>query len=376
MQNADGRDADDIHVACCFDDRMSIPALMLAYSVRQTGNKTRRTIFHAVATEAVHLPTNINEMLNTDYFDFRLHHVDIGMFDAIDMSHSFISSRTTLCRILLPRIITEARKLIYMDCDVIANKALDDLFDMPMNDCTIAACIEYWMFINISSADTNVSSVHKNLVNALIPDYRPYFNAGVIVIDVDRWIAENCENRILALLDNPPTRLIYMDQDALNAIFHNDYLTLDARWNSFAPKYTPHALPPDQQREVDLARRDPWITHYSGAFKPWIDHHAATDEDWRFWTLAKQAPFYSDVVRFCKSSSEHCRREQMKLRAPIVHKRFGEFICTLAKGIAACEKTLSATHTLSKNIHIYGDMIYRLATFEPPMSKHANLPWL
>jgi lipopolysaccharide biosynthesis glycosyltransferase len=348
-----------IHVACCFDAKMAIPALMVAYSVRQTANVKRKTVFHAVATETGKLPENVATVLNSEFFEFRLHHVALGELETVDMTGSVISSKAAFCRILLPDIIPEAKRIIYLDSDVIVNKALDELYDIKMTNHAIAACQDYEVMAILASLDTKLADEFGRRVRALLNDPSTYFNSGVLVIETDRWRELKCSNAIVAFSKNPPVPLVLADQDALNPVFQGHYTRLDPRWNSIA-KYQ-HALmcsDPAVQEAMAKIKCGPWITHYAAEFKPWADHHPATDEDWRFWSLAKASPFYSAVLGFYEVCAEAHRRK----KPVIAHKALGEFFCTCSQFVAIIERTFGTSAAFSSRLREQGKLIYGFAT--------------
>jgi lipopolysaccharide biosynthesis glycosyltransferase len=88
-----------------------------------------------------------------------------------------------------------------------------------------------------------------------------YFNSGVMLIDVDRFVRDDVAARALRWLaeaERPPR---YPDQDALNHVIAGDWLRLERSWNLFK-----HG----QEREFTNADYEGAnIAHYAGP-KPWV----------------------------------------------------------------------------------------------------------
>ena len=59
----------------------------------------------------------------------------------------------------------------------------------------------------------------------------PYFNSGMILIDMARWRERNCEQRVLDVLARWGHELPWMDQDALNIALRGEVRFLDLVWN-------------------------------------------------------------------------------------------------------------------------------------------------
>ena len=92
---------------------------------------------------------------------------------------------STMARLLVGRVLPpEVHRVLYLDCDTIVSDDLTGLETFDMQGCPIALVQE--PTIN-----------HNRLpVLGLKPESR-YFNAGVLLIDMDRWRAENTEKTVL-----------------------------------------------------------------------------------------------------------------------------------------------------------------------------------
>ena len=60
-----------------------------------------------------------------------------------------------------------------------------------------------------------------------------YFNAGVLLINVNRWIDNDCSDKILDIVKKYGQKLVLPDQDALNILFSlsGDTYYLDKKYN-------------------------------------------------------------------------------------------------------------------------------------------------
>lgn len=111
-------------------------------------------------------------------------------------------------------------------------------------------------------------TVHREL--GIASDAK-YFNAGVMLIDVDRWRKENVGRRSLEYLQKYGEKVYFWDQEALNAVLAGEWEELDLRWN-WHPGLDRLLLPVParQHSEVGQGGLDPWIVHFSGSLKPWM----------------------------------------------------------------------------------------------------------
>ena len=99
-----------------------------------------------------------------------------------------------------------------------------------------------------------------------------YFNAGVLLINLDYWRKHDIEPQIVSYLQQFPERLLYNDQDVLNAVLYQQRKFLPYRWNMqdgfFRKKRkiwktSLPALNAEMPKAV--------IIHFTGGKKPWHD---------------------------------------------------------------------------------------------------------
>ena len=159
----------------------------------------------------------------------------------------------TLSKLMLPRLLPNTRKAIWLDCDLIVCDSLLELWQTPMHGKSILAVRE--------------STVGRNLPFA--EDYgvaldAPYFNAGVMVLDLDSLRRNDLTSRALTFLARHP-KLNYLDQDVLNIVAADDWAQLDPRWN-FIVAHHPEIMASIEQAHL---RPHPSIVHYASVPKPW-----------------------------------------------------------------------------------------------------------
>jgi lipopolysaccharide biosynthesis glycosyltransferase len=99
----------------------------------------------------------------------------------------------------------------------------------------------------------------------------PYFNSGVMVIDLRVIRAERIFADALRYALDHPERCEFVDQDPLNAVLDGRWQVLDWRWNALT-----------QIR--DLMPKEPFIRHFA-RYKPWARKKAGIEQrfvhEWR-----------------------------------------------------------------------------------------------
>ena len=99
----------------------------------------------------------------------------------------------------------------------------------------------------------------------------PYFNAGVLGIDMRKWRDLNVSGHIMDFLQGYMDRIKFMDQDVLNVVLANQWKSVDYRWNQqrYVLDTTASRLPFDAE-EMQRVLESPYIVHYTTYLKPWI----------------------------------------------------------------------------------------------------------
>ena len=159
-------------------------------------------------------------------------------------------------------------RVLYLDCDIIINKSISELWNLDIKGKTIAAL-----------KDAFSKQYRKNI--DLEPD-DIMFNSGVMLIDLDKWRRENIESKLLEFIRKKNGKIQQGDQGALNAILSKETFCLEPRFNSVTIFYDfsyeemmVYRKPVDfyPREEIELAVREPSIIHYTTSFlsKPWYE---------------------------------------------------------------------------------------------------------
>lgn len=215
-----------------------------------------------------------------------------------------LATELNYARLFLPHIFGASGKMIYLDADVIVNGDVVDLHDaaLKQSDCAVAAVPRGAQRLRLApSVASNAHAIHtlaKLGVNVSFNSSRRLvttlqdFNAGVLVVDLQRWCQQNVTNEVLRWIrlnralelytrgSNPPLVLALADA----------FERLDSRWNCPAnPKSTP-ASP----RCIHQAA----IVHLTGASKPWLDASQNIDARWAAKVTPRLLTCFKNILRF------------------------------------------------------------------------------
>lgn len=205
----------------------------------------------------------------------------------------------TYIRLFIPLFFREYKKILWLDSDLIVNKDVNELFNINLTDNWLAAVQDpYIVTCAYSFRDSDeVKKVRNHLSNDLkIKDFSAYFNAGVILFNIEQCLNDDVFYRILNIIKKIPN-LHYQDQDVLNYLCHGKHiLWLSNYWNVAANneldwnRFNMFA----KYKQLDYAQRAPYIYHFCGWCKPW-DHPEIKNSN-LFWKYCRKTAFYETML--------------------------------------------------------------------------------
>jgi len=206
--------------------------------------------------------------------------VDIAALLPAELPTSERLSRVAYARLLVGSVMApEVRRVIYLDLDILVRRPLDALASIDLHGRTIGAVVDR------SSPCLAMPDALVNWRELGLDGRLPYFNSGVLAVDLDRWRRIGAEGRLLDYLEANRRYLRWHDQDVVNGALAEEFYELPMTWNcQQAPRVrtgTIYAFRPLE--ETDQAFDDPAIAHFTGHDKPWhprIVGSAFVDE-WR-----------------------------------------------------------------------------------------------
>ena len=167
---------------------------------------------------------------------------------------------STYYRLFLSEMLPEnIDKVLYLDGDCIVRHSLLPLWNNNLEDCAVGA-----VFCRIEG--------NKEIYERLqYPADNGYFNAGVLLINLDYWRNNDVVKTFVSYISAFPDRIKYEDQDVLNAIFHDKRKALHVKYNLQTGCLCKDPLWDSWNRknEVVEAILDPVIIHYTWMSKPW-----------------------------------------------------------------------------------------------------------
>lgn len=200
---------------------------------------------------------------NVDYIE--INKKDLEKFKVGEGTHL---SSIVFARLFIPELLKTESKAIYLDCDIIVLKPLEELYNMDLSGKSIGVILD-----GRKDQESSLKRLNLNL-------NRTYFNAGVMVMDLEKLRDNNKFLNTIEYCLNPDRELQLNEQDALNIVFENDYATNEVIWN-----YTHGNSEENSYLESEIG-----VIHFTGSVKPW-DCRSYSPYKYLYWKYLNETPW-------------------------------------------------------------------------------------
>lgn len=167
-------------------------------------------------------------------------------------------------RLLAPALLPESvNAALYLDADTVVRDDISKLFALFDPAWKMQACRDTggWFGSKLFQL--------PDLSRFRIGPEAPYFNSGVLLLNLKKWRQEKITGKVLAFAEENPDCLFLGDQNSLNIVLFGSIGELPSEWNTQAvhPKLLDKSwdIPYLPQPAPERAR----IYHYTSEFKPW-----------------------------------------------------------------------------------------------------------
>ena len=160
-------------------------------------------------------------------------------------------SRTAYARLLIADLLPASlSRILYLDCDIICTGALRPLWQLGEQVAAMPL---------LGAVPDRTGERWKTWLG--LPIDAPYFNSGVLLINLAAWRERDIAGQIIAWMAANPDKLALADQDAINASLWAEIIPLADCWN-LQIGLDSGPLPAARLKEATLL-------HYTSAHKPW-----------------------------------------------------------------------------------------------------------
>jgi lipopolysaccharide biosynthesis glycosyltransferase len=238
------------------DSNLKFQSLALILNILETQSSETRIVIFYVNDDDSDLQGYLALVKQTIFvfgFDYKKELVEVKFIStkiADELTKNFVLrsdfpiTRTSFLRLFLTKWLPEdIETLLYIDVDILIKSNLQELFE---KDFDTPICAELCFPRSLSRGEH------------LDGDNSPYFNSGVLLINMNEWRKLELEESFIEIGSH--RAYLFLDQDILNIRFRNDWTRLGRKYNYFHQ----YGL-----GETDLSfSESPSIIHFVGP-KPW-----------------------------------------------------------------------------------------------------------
>ncbi len=227
-------------------------------------------------------------------FDIDLEFIEVPLVSEISIFktlHHF--TQANYLRLLLPDLLPQEQKILYLDCDLIINKSLAALYDTNISNYKYAGVID-----KIGSESSKIEPIFK----------QSYVNSGVLLMNLKALREDNSFEKIKVLYERYSSTITWVDQCLINIYAHREILMLDDMYNCqiYSGSF-------DKQRWSEVSQNI-FIYHFVGGTKPWHKRSRKHIADF-WWGFANalnsdqlqivDSNLINDLMVECKSLEEY-----------------------------------------------------------------------
>lgn len=244
------------HIAFCVDNHYCRPMGATIASII-ANNPGQHFTFHVLTFDMADVHQVRLKRLEQMYsVSTQLHLLDLASFTQFShfLGHSHYSL-SIFTRLVIPTVLqAQTDRVLYLDADILCVGRLDEIIDMDIGS-------------DIALVVPDAPITTRRRVAALELPHAEYFNAGVLLMNIQPWISNDITAQTLDTLLNSKKELRFNDQDALNIVLNGRVRYISPRWNYLYDLIHDLNVNKTAMRPVGKAV----FIHFAGAVKPWAD---------------------------------------------------------------------------------------------------------
>lgn len=247
-----------INILCATDDNYAPYCGIMLTSLFENNKDCHFDVFVFVSDDISKVnKTKFEKLVQKYRNDIVLITIDDSMVAEFPISNGTYVTKPTYYRLLAATLLpTNINKVIYLDCDIVVIDSIKPLWNVNLEGKALAVC---------EDCDYQYHSDRLGLSEF------GYFNAGVMVINLDYWRKHDLNLEFKEYNFDHPTGLLLMDQDILNGVCFNEKVWLPVRYN-FMVSYFVKVLwnsYSDEKRRYYLNECDKAVVLHYAVEKPW-----------------------------------------------------------------------------------------------------------
>lgn len=181
-------------------------------------NKNKNFSFHVVVNNFSEINKKRMQDLAQQYTtNIIIYEINISLLEQYKLPTQTHWPIAMYFRFILPLVLNNVDKLIYIDADIFCLNNAEELFNIDLEGNIIGA----------------VAEQKEDYCKRLNLENHIYFNSGLLVIDINKWNKFNTIEKLLYNIKANPEKFKCPDQDALNLILIKKVKYVSSKFNWF-----------------------------------------------------------------------------------------------------------------------------------------------
>jgi lipopolysaccharide biosynthesis glycosyltransferase len=259
---------DPIVLVCAADDNYAMPlAVTLRSAIEHLGAKRKLSIFiidggiEADNKRKIAISLHSDKVANLTWLN-----PSENLITDVEVSSYY--TKAIFYRLLIPELLPEYPKAIYLDSDVVVNADLGNLWDVEIGDHYLLAARDLYF-------PTILSTSCKKFLQSTGLMINKFFNSGVLSINLEKWRLEKTGIEVVKCISQHKL----LDQEGLNIVLKDKWQEINPQWNQTCGIYECESWGKSPFTEEIFTNivNNPFIIHFTSANKPWnsIGRHPA-----------------------------------------------------------------------------------------------------
>ena len=273
------KEAATVFVAVCTDCKYLAPALVAIRSVAMHASEDLDYVIYVLSEKPLGIIAKralraSGETASNIRVEFLVASSSLGNVNLSASGPIKGVTRATYLRFLLPEMLPDLKKVLYLDVDTVALGDVSRIYSESVDGFYLGGVKDVSGHANAEQrcAELGIGSLNE------------YVNAGVLLMNLELMRQDGASEKMLDLASK--RSFPYNDQDVINSFCYGKIKILEYRFNAIVdfldnPGEVSFALGIDYEKEAS----DAVILHYSGRTKPW--YHPKHPLSLHWWETAR-----------------------------------------------------------------------------------------
>ena len=205
----------EINVCYAPDNNYAIPCAISIQSLLQNANS--KYTYNILILDGGLTKENKESMNNITNLYKNINTIFIKVNDQeFEQFYTSAWKTSATYRFKIDSLLQNYKKVLYLDCDIIINQPIEELYNINLGNNIIAMVPDIW---------------YKKQNKRFPKKKQPYFNTGVCLFNLELFRKENISEKLISYYKTNQASIIYPDQDPINVILDNRILELDYKYN-------------------------------------------------------------------------------------------------------------------------------------------------